>query len=173
MSKTSADPNWLRHVGGRLSEARTKAGLSHAEVAQRLDMPRPQTVGDWEVGKGNFSIGALFALCDLYKVSCDWVLGLSQMPKFKGRGGIINLEVERAVMSGQSLRDVDLDLRRLRALPEDGIIFGYPVPSDFEVVDDGEWSARLKALNIKLDRLGESSKVRPWFRARKSDEGSK
>lgn len=143
MSRQSADQIHLRQVGARLSEARTRTGLSQAEVAQRVGMSRPQTIGDWELGAGNFSIAALHALCQLYHVSADWVLGLSQMPAVKGgRGGIINLAVERTVLAAQSIRDCERELARLRALPEDGIIFGYPVPTDFEVVDDGEWRAR-------------------------------
>lgn len=133
--------------------ARVARGLSQTAVAAELEMPRAQTLGEWELGRSNFSISDLAALCRLYGVSSDYILGLSELPKVRGSGGIINLAVERAILGATSGRQLERDTKALAAMKPAGILFGYAVPREFELLDDEEFSIRSRALATKLRRL--------------------
>lgn len=61
-------------IGARLKEARILAGLSQAQVAKILKIPRP-SVSEFESGRRRVSADELRALCDTYDVSIEWVLG--------------------------------------------------------------------------------------------------
>lgn len=123
-------------------------------------MPRPQTVSDFELGKYGMHVRTLVSFAELYGVSTDWLLGLAELPKVKGTGGIINLRVEQAVRNAGTFDEAIANARRLRAVIEPEptnaaplILFGMEIPSDFEVVPANEWKARREALALKLERL--------------------
>ena len=61
-------------VSSRLKEARTLAGLSQAQAAQRMHMHRP-TVSEIEAGRRNVSAEELQQFADLYGVGVTWLLG--------------------------------------------------------------------------------------------------
>lgn len=143
----------LAGMGQRLAEARIATGLSQIEVARRLGMERPQTIGDWETGRYGMRADSLASLCRLYRVSADWVLGLSETPKVGGIGGVINLAVERAILRATTAQQVETEARRLDALKPPGILFGFRVPAEFEVLSDEEWRSRSHAITLKLKRL--------------------
>lgn len=146
---------FLRELGARLAEARNRAGLTQAEVAERIGNERPQTIGDQELGKGKegMSITNLVALARLYKVSTDWLLGLAQTPQVSGSGGIVDLQVERAILGASTLAEFEAAMKRLDAFAEAQYVFGYEVPSEFEVLSDEEWESRRKAITLKVQRL--------------------
>jgi len=70
----SAEQSERKKIGKRLQEARKLAGLSQAQVAVLLDIPRP-SVSEFESGNRRVSADELKLLCETYEVNLDWVLG--------------------------------------------------------------------------------------------------
>lgn len=67
-----------------LKEARTKAGLTQAEVAKQLNVNQ-NTYSGWETGRANIDNNSLKKLAILFNVSVDYLLGLRPMsddPKY-------------------------------------------------------------------------------------------
>lgn len=60
----------------RIIEARKKAGLSQTQVANALMIPQQQ-YSRYEKGDNELPIRYLTQLCQILKVSADWVLGIS------------------------------------------------------------------------------------------------
>lgn len=147
------DPQLLRAIGARLSTARVNAGLSQGQAAAKLGMPRAQTLGDWEAGTANFSVADLHALCVLYQVSADWIIGIAQAPKIGGTGGVIDLAVERAVHAATSWEEIEAGARRMKAWMPEGILFGFRTPHEHEALLGEEWESRKRAIVLKLERL--------------------
>ena len=58
----------------RLKILREKAGLSQAELAQRLGIAQ-STVGGWESGKREPNFAMLLTLSNFFQVSSDFLLG--------------------------------------------------------------------------------------------------
>ena len=63
-----------RESGGRIREARTKAGLTQREVSDLLGVS-PHAVWCWEAGKTKPSAEHLVELASRCQVSTDWLLG--------------------------------------------------------------------------------------------------
>ena len=57
-----------KHVGERIKELRQKAGLTQAELAEKLGF-QPQTVSNWENGKTFPDVMQIKKIEDLYGVS--------------------------------------------------------------------------------------------------------
>ena len=55
------------------SSVGTAAGLTQAELAERLDVSR-QTVSKWELGAAQPELDKVVALSELFRVSTDWLL---------------------------------------------------------------------------------------------------
>ncbi len=55
-----------------LAAARVNAGLSQADVARELHMSK-STIVKWEGGKTPIGVPQLRALCDMYKISSDYI----------------------------------------------------------------------------------------------------
>ncbi len=65
-------------IGERLSEIRKDHGNTQAALADQLGVSLP-TVRAWEQGKSSPSHEMLVAICKLYHVSSDYLLGLSDI----------------------------------------------------------------------------------------------
>lgn len=65
--------------GERLLMARTKKGVTQAQVAKMLGVTATQ-VSDMEKGKTTTSLFRLYALCDYFNVSADYLLGRREEP---------------------------------------------------------------------------------------------
>ncbi len=65
-------------IGERLSEVRKDHGDTQASLAARLGVSLP-TVRAWEQEKSSPSHEMLVAVCRLYHVSADYLLGLSDV----------------------------------------------------------------------------------------------
>ena len=63
-------------VVNRLVEVRMQAGLSQAKVAGVLGIPQQQYCR-YENGQNEIPVRYVVALCKLYKISSDWLLGLT------------------------------------------------------------------------------------------------
>lgn len=65
-------------IGERLSEIRKDYGDTQASLAARLGVSLP-TVRAWEQEKSSPSHEMLISICRLYRVSSDYLLGLSDV----------------------------------------------------------------------------------------------
>jgi len=65
--------------GQRLLMVRTKKGVTQAQVAQMLGVTATQ-VSDMEKGKTTTSLFRLYALCEYFNVSADYLLGRREEP---------------------------------------------------------------------------------------------
>ena len=61
-------------IGSRLSIARQRAGLSQAQVAKELNLPRP-SISEIEAGRRRVAAEELISFADLYSVDMDWLAG--------------------------------------------------------------------------------------------------
>ena len=61
----------------RLRNLREDADMNQESVAHHLDITRPQ-YSLYETGKREFHLNQIIALCKLYNVSADYVLGLPE-----------------------------------------------------------------------------------------------
>ena len=66
-------------MNNKMKCAREAARLSQKQVALTLHVSAP-TVSNWESGKINPSVENLKALCQLYNVTADYLLGLDAPP---------------------------------------------------------------------------------------------
>ena len=67
----------LPGIGDRLRTAREDAGLSQAQVAQMLGLPRP-AISELEAETRRLSAGELKRLAEVYRVSANWILGTEE-----------------------------------------------------------------------------------------------
>ena len=73
-----------RLFGERLKEVRLKNGDKQPKVADLIEVSIPQ-VSDMERGKKTTTLEKFALLCEHYKVSADYLLGLTDDPKPYGR----------------------------------------------------------------------------------------
>ena len=64
-------------TGTRLKLLREEKGLSKAEVARRLNLNTYNTVSSWENNVNYPRAAEIIKLCEMYEVSADFILGLS------------------------------------------------------------------------------------------------
>ena len=69
-----ADLHNKREIGGRLRWAREQAGLSQAQVAQKMGLHRP-TISQIEAGDRNVRVDEIKTLGEIYGVDQDWLVG--------------------------------------------------------------------------------------------------
>lgn len=70
-------------LGQRLLELRKQNGLSQAVIAELLKVTRTQ-VSDIENGKSGTNLERLVQLCEFYRVSSDYLLGITNDPVWRG-----------------------------------------------------------------------------------------
>lgn len=61
------------HFAGRLATAITAAGLSHRDVAERLQV-HPNRISEWVRGKGVPKVPQIVQLAEILDVTLDWLL---------------------------------------------------------------------------------------------------
>jgi transcriptional regulator with XRE-family HTH domain len=61
-------------IGSRLALARQRAGLSQAQVAEKLKLPRP-SVSEIESGRRRVAVDEMVKFADLYQVDMNWLSG--------------------------------------------------------------------------------------------------
>ena len=153
------DPDLLRSVGARLQKARKDAGFtSHAAVAKLLGMPRPQTIGDWESGNGSITCTDMVALCQLYGVSADWVLGTTELPEVRAGGVVIDQAVEHAVLSANSAQEAEAAIGALNAGSLHRMRLGFRIPPRGQVITEAEWEARHEAVEVRIRGFARNKK---------------
>ena len=65
-------------IGERLQEIRRDHGDTQKSLAEKLRVSKP-TVQAWELGKSSPSHDILVSICRMYKVSSDYLLGLTDI----------------------------------------------------------------------------------------------
>ena len=71
-------------LGQRLLELREKRKISQTAIAALLGVTRTQ-VSDIENGKSGTSLERFYQLCEYYKVSADYLLGIIDDPTWRGK----------------------------------------------------------------------------------------
>ena len=69
--------------GLRLREIREAKQISRKEVAELLHVTKTQ-ISDMENGKSGTNLDRLYLLCNCYKVSSDYLLGITDDPAWRG-----------------------------------------------------------------------------------------
>lgn len=111
------------------------------------------TVGLWERGRMVPSSENLHAACLLYRVSADWILGLSEEPQIPANHAVINREIEAAALKCDSYAELKKAAIAADSYGVEGIQFGYTIPSKFEIVPREEYEQRMSAVRHRLERL--------------------
>ena len=65
----------MNRFAERLKELREKKGLSQVKLAKQLKLD-PTTIGKWESKKRVPNIESIIILCNYFKVSADFLIGL-------------------------------------------------------------------------------------------------
>lgn len=71
-------------MGERLRVSREARNISRKELAELLHVTRTQ-VSDIENGKSGTNLERFLQLCELYQVSADYLLGITDDPSWRGR----------------------------------------------------------------------------------------
>lgn len=113
----------------RIKEARIKAGLQQKEVALTLGVRAP-SICAWESGKTKPTAKNIEALSNLYHVSTDYLLGLSDDPETKKepappggmRESVMRLfdEIEAAGLSDTEAEYIRAQIEGIKALRKPG-----------------------------------------------------
>ena len=61
-------------IASRLAIARKRSGLSQAQVAIKLKLPRP-SISEIESGRRRVAVDEMLQFADLYRVDMDWLSG--------------------------------------------------------------------------------------------------
>lgn len=64
----------------RIKELRQERGLKQTDLATALNTTR-QAVSRYETGERGLDVETIFALCDLFDVTADYLIGRSTVPK--------------------------------------------------------------------------------------------
>ena len=70
-------------MGERLRMTRESRQITRKELAETLNITRTQ-VSDIENGKSGTNLERFLQLCELYRVSADYLLGITDDPKWRG-----------------------------------------------------------------------------------------
>ena len=77
-------------LGYRINEMRTALGWSQVQLARKLGVSK-QTVSNWENDNIQPSIEMLMRLANVFRVSADYLLGLSAVSSINVEGLPVNL----------------------------------------------------------------------------------
>lgn len=90
-------------IANRLSIARKQSGLSQAQVATKLNIPRP-SISEIEAGRRRVSAEELIQFADLYHIDIKWITG-----EKKENEGILNDQLQLAAREVANLKPEDLE----------------------------------------------------------------
>lgn len=68
----------MKELGNRLKQLRKKNKMTQGELGQKL-FTTNATISCWENDINNPDIAQLNALCDIFGVSADWILGRTEI----------------------------------------------------------------------------------------------
>lgn len=90
-------------IGSRLAIARSRSGLSQAQVASKLDLPRP-SISEIEAGRRRVAAEELVNFADLYSVDMNWLAGRGEAKVDQTRD-----QLQLAARKVASLKTEDLE----------------------------------------------------------------
>ena len=96
-------------MASRIKALRLKKGLKQGEFAEAMGVQQ-STVSNWETGRYEPDNETLKTIASYFRVSVDYLLGLSDQP---GPDSALPQEAAREVLAGQGVRillDADADL---------------------------------------------------------------
>ena len=70
-------------LGTRLRQIREEKEISRRELAEFLNVTKTQ-ISDIENGKSGTNLDRFYQLCNYYKVSADYLLGITNDPTWRG-----------------------------------------------------------------------------------------
>ena len=70
-------------LGTRLRQIREEKEISRRELAEFLNVTKTQ-ISDIENGKSGTNLDRFYQLCNYYKVSSDYLLGITDDPAWRG-----------------------------------------------------------------------------------------
>jgi len=70
-------------LGQRLRQVREERNIPRKEMAELLNVTKTQ-ISDIENGKSGTNLERFYLLCDRYKVSADYLLGITDDPTWRG-----------------------------------------------------------------------------------------
>lgn len=89
-----------KDVGERARHIRQILSMNQSEVSKLLGVTR-QTLNNYESGRTPMRVGALRRLCDVYRVSPEWILGFTDdlfIKRKEGNGTMMELhEVSKSI----------------------------------------------------------------------------
>lgn len=88
-------------IGERAAHIRNVLSLSMNEVAERLSVTR-QTLSNYESGKTPMRADVIRSLCEVYKISPSWLLGIDDELYHKSRRNGRTIELREKSPSIQS-----------------------------------------------------------------------
>lgn len=124
-----AEARFNREVGERLQHAREASGLTVSQVSGRLSVSR-QTLSNYESGRTPLRASSIRELSILYRVSCDWILGASDV-------------VGRTIQEGERVVEVRETSPRIypASVRAEGERAAFDAARDEGGRRDGPWSA--------------------------------
>ena len=78
-------PRWTKRFGQRLHKIREERKISRREVTEFLKVTKTQ-ISDLENGKTGTNLDRFCQLCSYYKVSADYLLGITDVLAWRGEG---------------------------------------------------------------------------------------
>ncbi len=90
-------------IGSRLAIARKRVGLSQAQVAHELSLPRP-SISEIEAGRRRVAADELVRFADLYSVDLDWLTGRGEE-----KGNLLRDQLLLAARDVANLKPDDLE----------------------------------------------------------------
>jgi len=70
-------------MGKRLTAVRKDRGVTRRELAEKLGVTKTQ-ISDIENGKSGTNLERFLQLCQFYRVSADYLLGITDDPTWRG-----------------------------------------------------------------------------------------
>ena len=105
-------------IGERLADIRKDHGDTQQALAEKLGVSK-YSIQAWEQEKGNPSIETFQQLCELYNVSADFLLGLSDMdPLLVGRIHTYELKEDQLQTLHNLIRFFQAENNRSRRVSE-------------------------------------------------------
>lgn len=129
------DTSNILKIGNRIKTLRESNGLTQLDLSKALNVKR-QTVAQWENGERDLKTGYIIALANLFNVTTDYLLCVSDNASYD-TGGI-----------GKELNLSDLSISVLKSYPRNGL-YGANIILNF-ILEDDRFKLLLHELSLMI-----------------------